>query len=187
MGFSDTGVMLANLKSKNIKLLKTQFSTSAGKIKNPQLIFEDSRNNLFVKPPLGILSYFDEQTQSLKELEFYENNRQQTPQMKNLKKFLTDRYGNLWLLGEHKTTCITFHEKLFVHDNNYSNNETKALYDDMKGILWCGDKAGNIILKNKQNGNIAYLRQDGSVSAEPEQICNSPIHCIKKTTSNAYG
>jgi AraC-like DNA-binding protein/ligand-binding sensor domain-containing protein len=178
--FSDTGVMLADLKSKNIKILKTQPSTSAGKIKNPQLIFEDSRNNLFVKPPLGILSYFDEQTQSLKELEFYENNRQQTPQMKNLKKFLTDRYGNLWLLGEHKTTCITFHEKLFVHDNNYSNNETKALYDDMNGTLWSGDKAGNIILKNKQNGNIAYLRQDGSVSAEPEQICNSPIHCIKK-------
>lgn len=177
--FSETDVMLADIKSKTIKTLTAQQSAAAGKIKNPQLIFEDSRNNLFIKPPLGILSYFDEQTQSLKELEFYENNRRETPLMKDLKKFLIDRHGNLWLLGEHKSTCITFYEKLFIHDNNSSGSETRALCNDMQGTLWTGDKAGNIMLRNKHNGKTFYLQTDGSIGITPQQICNAPVYCIK--------
>lgn len=178
--FTDTDVMLADLKTKTISLVKTQRSPFAGKIKNPQLIFEDSRHNLFMKPPLGLLSYYDEQTHSLKELKFYESSKQEMPLMKNLKKFFIDKYRNLWLLGEHNISCITIHEKLFIHTKNASGCETRALCNDKDGMIWNGDREGNITLSGPSGERISYLHTDGSIADEPENICGSPVYCIKK-------
>lgn len=182
--FTDTEVLQADLKSRTIRVMPTEKSVAAGKIKNPQIIFEDSRNNLFVKPPQGLLAYYDEETQSLRQLEFYENNRQETPMMKDLKKFLIDRHGNLWLLGEHKTTCLTLYENLFKHDRNKDDSETRALCYDKDGTLWSGDKSGNIMLKSSPYATAAYLNADGSTGTEPNQICGAPVYCIKEDNAH---
>lgn len=72
-GKDNTVALIPNITKEEVLLLTTAFAPTSEPMRNPQLIFEDNRNNIILKPSEGVLSYYDEASNTLKECRFYDD------------------------------------------------------------------------------------------------------------------
>lgn len=148
-------------------------------LKNPQLIYENNFNEIILKPAQGVLSRYNEKKGIIEPCLFTNYNNTYAPE--EIKKFLPDYNGDLWVFHTNGTDLISATPKLFSHVKNKSGEETRAMTIDSLGRYWITDRSNSIKLLDKNHNFIGYINANGKLSSEPHPITTMPIYCIKES------
>lgn len=159
--------------------LSTPYAPSGQPLRNPQLIFEDKEQHLFLKPAQGILSYFDESIQALLPCPVDEPGKQpQDYAPQNIRKYVVDHSGNLWVFYEKGADCLHLYPHLFHHHPNPSGLETRAMGLDKHRNYWIADRSNALCLRDRHFNLIGYLNREGRVVQSPTAFSRCPMYCI---------
>lgn len=171
-------VQLVSLKDFSVQMLATRRITQKTTMRNPQLIFEDADRHVILKPEQGELVYYDEQLRQLLPCRFYQNEAEVGFVPNDIKKFLVDHQGNLWIFQTHEADCISFHPNYFHHQTNSTGQETRALLSDHAGRRWTADRSLGLSLVD-ENGNVRqYLSPTGQLQAAFTPFTRLPAYCM---------
>lgn len=113
-------------------------TNGAEKIKNPQLIFETADGSIVMKPSGAMLCSYDEGSESLEAVKIDESGAGYSPS--NIKKYLVDRSGNLWVLHDDGIDCVSLRNEVFHFDRKGS--EVRALFREKDGREWIAQRSG---------------------------------------------
>ena len=171
-------VRLISADGKTVRELPATPSAESMPLKNPQLIFENDNHQIILKPEKGILSYYDEAEQQLKDCRFYQNNEAMTFSPTEISKYLIDHQGNLWIFQKHAANCISFHPDNFTHWQNPSKTEVRAMMRDDLGRNWISDRSNALYLMKDVNTPSAYISASGQLTSQPIPFCRMPIYCL---------
>ena len=157
-----------------LKTYSSAFSPSKKPMKNPQLIYENAYGQIVLKPEQGELSYYDEQTDELRPLLFYENNRKTDFSPTEIKKYLIDHNKNLWIFKDHESICLTFHPDYFQIHNNSTLQECRML-GMADGRIWASDRSLSLytLLGGMPSG---YMSGSGMLGQRPEELFSQPAY-----------
>ncbi len=169
----DHRVGLLNLSAGSMTLLETEKAAIGCSMKNPQLILEDATGQVVLKPEQGVMSYYDETTQTLQTCRFFRGSQEVSYNPADISKFLVDHQRNLWILQTHAAECISFSGTTFTHWNNPKQQEARAILRDSKGVEWYTDRS--LSLYQQQRG---YLSSDGQWLSAPVAFTKCPAYCI---------
>lgn len=141
-GDGDEVVMIPDVRKASSVEIPLETVAERDVMKNPQLIHETPEGTIILKTPGSALSFYDETTAQIRPLRFYRGGKLTTFAPKHIKKFLSDSHGNLWLIHDDGTDCISFHTKQFHLIPNLSKNDTRSLLLDGNGKIWKSDASG---------------------------------------------
>lgn len=180
-GDSNAVGLMTDVGTGNIKMLKTKPASQGEIMKNPQLILEDNMHNIILKPGRGVLSYYDEDAQVLKECLLYDDSAKETYSPSDIKKFLIDRDNNLWVFYSGGADCISFSPACFTHWENRAEQETRALMADVMGRYWVTDRTNAVRLLDRGMGTIGYMGRQGRITRSNSAFSGMPMYCIKES------
>ena len=183
-GKDNTVNLIADVNVPQAKTLRTLTAPASEQMKNPQLIFEDNNHNIILKPCKGVLSYYDENSGTLKECPFYTNNGYETYAPVDIKKYLVDHDRNLWVFHSNNVDCISFSPTYFMHRNNPYGQETRAMTTDAMKRYWITDRTNAVRVLNKNSEIIGYLTGQGTLNKQHTVFSGMPMYCIKESPSN---
>ena len=146
-------------------------------LKRPQLIFENKSGRVIVKTVGSLLSVYDEDTRSLQEVRM-NGSVTEGPLAPDIKKYMADNAGNLWIFYDRGADCLTFTEDHFNHLANPSLMETRAMMADSRGRLWITDRSNTVAVKD--GGSMLYLDRNGRLSAVPSGFTSSSIYTVRE-------
>lgn len=148
-------------------------------MKNPRLIFEHTGGEIILLPTGGVLSFFDDASDALKECEFLDGDtRSSTYAPAGIKKYLVDDDSNLWVFHEKGADCINFRRKYFDRHENDSRQETRAVATDRLGRVWLGDRACRLRVNDSDFNTLFYIGPDGRQSLTPISFSAQPVYAI---------
>lgn len=184
-GKDNTVALIPNITKEEVLLLTTAFAPASEPMRNPQLIFEDNRNNIILKPSEGVLSYYDEASNTLKECRFYDDDDKTEIYAPNtIKKYLIDHDKNLWIFRPGSVDCISFRPDLFIHWENGYEQETRAILSDASGRRWIANRTNILTLIDSQNNIIGNIMKDGRLDCKNVPFSQMPIYCIKESPNH---
>ncbi len=142
-GFSgdNTIIMIPNPAETASRVMQPEKSGFVDRMKNPQLIMETPDGIIVLKTPAGVLSSYDAESESLRPVTF-EGALNPFYAPEEIKKYLVDNKGNLWVLHTEGIDCMSFHREIFNRIDNASGSETRAVMIDSKGREWISDRSG---------------------------------------------
>lgn len=175
--FSNTHtVWLISADGKTVKELPATPLANSMPLKNPQLIFENTDHSIIVKPEKGVLSYYDEARQQLRDCRFYRNNEAIAFSPAEISKYIIDHQGNLWIFQKHAANCISFYPDHFNHWKNPSKTEVRAMMRDKMGRNWFADGSYALYLKRDINTPPTYISASGQQTSQPTPFSREPIY-----------
>lgn len=181
-GQDNTVVLIPDVTQAKASILATKFAPAGEPMKNPQLIFEDSRHNVILKPVAGVLSYYDEAKGCLNDCLFYDDDdKTEIYAPATIKKYLIDQDKNLWVFRSGCVECISFRPDLFAHWENGYEQETRAIMADASGRRWIANRTNTVTLIDARNNIIGYLSREGTLVTRPSPMTQMPIYCIKES------
>lgn len=184
-GKDNTVALIPNITKEEASLLTTTFAPTSEPMRNPQLIFEDNRNNIILKPSEGVLSYYDEASNTLKECRFYnDDDKTEIYAPNTIKKYLIDHDKNLWIFRPGSVDCISFRPDLFTHWENGYEQETRAILSDASGRRWIANRTNILTLIDSQNNIIGNIMKDGRLDCKNVPFSQMPIYCIKESPNH---
>lgn len=156
-------------------------SAQGGPMKNPQLIMEDARHNIILKPCRGVLSYYDEAAGTLRECLFHDDEGDEVYAPADIKKFLADRDRNLWVFHSGGVDCISFFPSFFRHVRNARGLETRAMMCDTGGRYWLADRSNAICLFDRDMTAVGCMGNDGRTGIGTPRFSAMPIYCMRES------
>lgn len=166
-------VCMLNPQADSLTILETARADKGCSMKNPQMIMEDSRGTVILKPERGVLSCFDEETSTLQPCRFFKGYEEVFYEPTDISKFFVDHQHNLWILKPHAAECISFTNTSFYHWTNASHQETRAIFRDSNGNEWLTDRS--LCLYQRERG---YLSPSGRWQSLPISFTKMPVYCI---------
>ena len=182
MDGNHTVCLIPNLsQAKGIRL--STLSVPDGKpLRNPQLIFEDKEQHLFLKPAQGVFSYFDEKSQTLLSCPLDEPGKQpQDYAPQHIRKYVVDHSGNLWVFYEKGVDCLHLSPRMFHHHPNPNGLETRAMGLDKHRNHWIADRSNALCIRDSQFNPIGYLNREGRVVRGHTTFSQKPMYCISES------
>lgn len=143
-----------------------------GQLTNPNYqIFEDEKDILWVQPYLGFFSWFDRANNRLVPFNSAYNEDINVLFSYGVNHVLSDSQGVLWIStnrgnGFYKCTFLPdyFNHYLFQNRSVYNiSNETRAIFEDVKGRLWVACKDGLVHVFDQNKKEIGTLNRDGRI------------------------
>lgn len=171
-------VYLIDIAAGTTARLKSAPSPQSRSMRNPQLIFEDDKGNIILKPAKGKMAYYDERTGTLRLPDFYKGSEPAAFDPEKINKFMTDGSGNLWLIQPHETVCITFFNSHFTHHNSDGRTETRAMMRDSRGRYWLADRNNRICITGRDRATRLYMSAQGGMQAAPCTFSKMPVYCM---------
>lgn len=147
-------------------------------MKNPQMVFEHPENGIIIKPERGMLSYFDEATQSLLPCAFYRGNSEISYSPGDLGKFIVDKQFNLWVFQTNRVDCISFHPNIFSCRPSPRLAEVRAVLGCADGSLWLSDRSNALYSLCDADGKYLYLSPSGRWQPSFCRFCKSPVYAM---------
>lgn len=180
-GDSNAVGLMTDVVTGTVKTLEAMPALPGELMKNPQLILEDNMHNIILKPCRGVLSYYDEDAQTLKECSFYNDSAKETYAPKDIKKFLIDRDNNLWVFHAGGADCISFSPAFFTHWENGAEQETRALMADAMGRYWVTDRTNAVRLLDRDMRPVGYMGRQGRIAKTYSAFSGMSMYCIKES------
>lgn len=135
-------MLIENAASKVFRLLST-----AGRDRvlglGKSFMFESPEGDVILNTKEGVMSAYNP---ALHRLEPVRGIKDVATGLENVevKKFMADSTGNLWLLESSGLSCLRFSRGIFEHIQSSPVDETRSLAVDSHGSLWRGDRSGNV-------------------------------------------
>ncbi len=183
--FGENGVtgLIENVNDDRFKVFRSRISSSEEIMKNPQIIFEQPSGEIILRPIGGVLSYYDEADDEIKDCIFQENDSywsNYSPE--GVKKFLVDHDSNLWVFHENGADCINFKKKYFDAVPNAAKQETRALAVDKSGRYWLADRGNQLRVADSTLKTGLYVASDGTLTASPSRFSSMAVYSIHAGT-----
>lgn len=166
------------IAGRQVKQLFATYMPQKISMKNPQLIYETSDAHVILKPEKGRLSYYDEQTQSLKDCMFYKDNILTDYSPQEINKYIIDMEGNLWIMQTHQADCISFNQWKFNQWNNPLELESRAIFLDSHNRQWITDRSLALYLQDSTNKFMGYMSKNGEIQQNVTAFTNMPAYSI---------
>jgi AraC-like DNA-binding protein/ligand-binding sensor domain-containing protein len=181
--FGDNGVTacIADGGAGETTLFSSRITDSRDNGCNPQLIFESPDRQLLLKPVKGALSYYDEQTNKLVECRVENNGSNESYSPTEIKQFVADRNGNLWVFHESGTDYISIDRNRFERIAEERRAETRALAVDSRRQLWTADRNLHLRFTDKDSGKSRFVDTSGAVGTSPRTFGSAPAYCITES------
>lgn len=149
------------------------------------LIFEDASGELWMKPREGSLSWYDEESDCLRDytdvLVEGDNDR-----INRYDGYFIDRQKNLWVASETTLFQFTFRQRQFLHTPTHCSREVRMVYCEEGQRFWYGDKDGRLFCRNLSDGKVLTLTSAGDFSEKPVLFSHSGIYCFLKDSNGNY-
>lgn len=151
------------------------------RLSHPQLVLEDKNGHVIMRPAGAQLSVYNESTGRLDEVVMVDGaSLADTPD--DIKKYLTDVAGNLWVFHARGADCLSFSENFFTHRPNDSRRETRAMLSDSHGRLWLADRSNHIAITDTASGRQVFLSPSGKLTPAPVTFTEAGIYVMREDT-----
>jgi signal transduction histidine kinase/DNA-binding response OmpR family regulator/ligand-binding sensor domain-containing protein len=170
LGIADAGVLRFSPQTGELEYIAT--AVNEGQIINPNyLIFEDSRDILWIQPYFGTFSYYNRTTSKLDRFHSAYHQDMNVLFSYGVNHAMADQQGILWLStnrgnGFYRCTLLPvyFEHHLLQGQTIYSlSNEVRALFEDDRQRLWVASKDRQVHVYDKNKKLIGKLGSDGTI------------------------
>lgn len=173
----DSRITLVIPSSKTVSELQTATSPNKTKPTNPQVLFENGYGSVIMKPYTGVLSVYDDQSGTLVPITTPGTEGGEVMPDMEIKRFLSDHQGNLWIFQKERTTHISFTRELFRHNVSQSGKEVRAMLCDAYGRQWITDRSGAVYV-SKDGKPLHYIQPGGTLTPSHALLTAEPPYCM---------